>query len=491
MSSNVSYYLIVVSSFLIQLLPIFFISGPAIPDIIVTSIAIIFLYYLIYKKKIYLFKDYVIYYLFIIFLYINFNSLFSEYIYVSFKYSIGFIRVIIFSVALYFILTKNKKLISNFYYIFLGCVIFLFLDSSLQSITGSNILGYKPQDNSRMTSFFLNEQIMGSYVARLLPLAIGLFYIINKNKSLTFFLILTSGAVIFLSGERTSLAYFLITFFCYFLIELNIRKIIIAFVFFFLSISFFIYQNPAQYNRIINHTLQQSKESKYGLYSYRHQLHYASAYSMFKDRPLLGQGIGTFRYLCENEKFSQKNKIIEDGKIYAKKSTNYFYEKLFDEPEKVYFYEMYYLDDLGYRVIVIGRIKPKHIFFFESGEYVLKNQSLYSDFEYENGCNTHPHNIYMQFLAELGIIGFGLFLFIFLYTVCRILILLRLFFFKKKKKNLYKAKFFILLSVFISMFPLFPSGNYFGNSLLILSYLPFGFYLYIKKINDFKLNNNI
>jgi hypothetical protein len=212
MSSNVSYYLIVVSSFLIQLLPIFFISGPAIPDIVVTSIAIIFLYYLIYKKKIYLFKDYVIYYLFIIFLYINFNSLFSEYIYVSFKYSIGFIRVIIFSVALYFILTKNKKLISNFYYVFLGCVIFLFLDSSLQSITGSNILGYKPLDKSRMTSFFLNEQIMGSYVARLLPLAIGLFYIINKNKSLTFFLILISGAVVFLSGERTSLAYFLIIF---------------------------------------------------------------------------------------------------------------------------------------------------------------------------------------------------------------------------------------------------------------------------------------
>lgn len=51
MPSNVSYYLIVVSSFLIQLLPIFFISGPAIPDIIVTGIAIIFLYYLIYKKK--------------------------------------------------------------------------------------------------------------------------------------------------------------------------------------------------------------------------------------------------------------------------------------------------------------------------------------------------------------------------------------------------------------------------------------------------------
>lgn len=488
---NLSYYLIAISSFLIQLLPIFFISGPAIPDIVITSIAIIFLCYSIYNQKIYLFKDYVIYYLFIIFLYLNFNSLFSDHIYVSFKYSIGFFRIIIFSVALYFLLTKNKKLIRNFYYCFFGCVIFLFLDSSLQLITGSNILGYKPEHHSRMTSLFLNEQIMGSYVARLLPLAIGLFYIFNKKKSSIFFLTLISGVAVFLSGERTSLAYFLITLFCYFLIELNIRKIIIALVFFFLSISYFTYKNPSQYNRIINHTLEQSKESKYGLYSYRHQMHYATAYLMFKDRPLLGHGIGTFRYICSNEKFNQKNQIIEKGKIYAKKTANYFYKQIFDVIDNVYFYEIYYLDDLGYKVIEVGRVKPKHIFYFESGEYILKNQLLYSDYEYENGCNTHPHNIYMQFLAELGIIGFGLFLSIFLYTVYRILILFRLIFFKKQKKNLLKAKFFILLSVFISMFPLLPSGNYFGNSLLIISYLPFGFYLYIKKINDFKLNNNI
>ena len=147
----------------------------------------------------------------------------------------------------------------------------------------------------------------------------------NKNKSLIFFLILISGVIVFLSGERVSLIYFLITFFCYILIEFNTRNIVTALFFFSLSISYFTYKNPSQYNRIINHTLEQSKESKYGLYSYRHQLHYATAYSMFKDRPLLGHGIGTFRYTCDNEKFSQKNKIIQDGNIYAKKSDQYFY----------------------------------------------------------------------------------------------------------------------------------------------------------------------
>ena len=28
----------------------------------------------------------------------------------------------------------------------------------------------------------------------------------------------------------------------------------------------------------------------------------------------------------------------------------------------------------------------------------------------EDGCNTHPHHIYLQFLSEIGIIGFLYFL---------------------------------------------------------------------------------
>jgi len=97
----------------------------------------------------------------------------------------------------------------------------------------------------------------------------------------------------------------------------------------------------------------------------------------------------------------------------------------------------------------------------------------------------------MQFLAELGILGFGLFSAIFLYVAYRMTSLIRLIVFKKYSNNLYKAQFFVLLAVFVGMFPLLPSGNYFGNWLLLISYLPFGFYLYIKEINVPKPGINI
>ena len=36
---------------------------------------------------------------------------------------------------------------------------------------------------------------------------------------------------------------------------------------------------------------------------------------------------------------------------------------------------------------------------------IKKRSDNYSKYEFKNGCNTHPHNFYFQFLSELGIIG--------------------------------------------------------------------------------------
>jgi hypothetical protein len=270
----------------------------------------------------------------------------------------------------------------------------------------------------------------------------------------------------------------------------------------FACITFF---NKSQFDRIVTHTINQSKSSKYGLYSYRHQLHYQTAYKMFLDRPLLGQGLGTFRHLCMNEKFSMNKEIIEKGKKYASRSAYYFFERNWDDKDKIHFIKIFSHTEnkksstnITESHLIFNeknrfslRLKPNNVLYFKSGDYLTKGQLLYSDFEYKNGCNTHPHNIYMQFLSELGIIGFGIFSIIFLYVVLKIFSLIKLIIIKKNKNSYLKARFFILLSVFISMFPLLPSGNYFGNWLLLISYLPFGFYLYMKQINVFKSNDNI
>ena len=114
--------------------------------------------------------------------------------------------------------------------------------------------------------------------------------------------------------------------------------------------------------------------------------------------------------------------------------------------------------------------------YVENGTFVEKNQKLLASYEFKDGCNTHPHNFYWQFLSELGLLGFFLFFSIFIFSAYKIVKLSL----KKIKKNLFnreKFEAFIFLSIFITFLPMIPSGNFFHNWLLIIIHLPIGFYL--------------
>lgn len=96
----------------------------------------------------------------------------------------------------------------------------------------------------------------------------------------------------------------------------------------------------------------------------------------------------------------------------------------------------------------------------------------------ENGCATHPHNYYIQLLAETGIIGFSFIAFLYLILISKII---KNFFFVKSV-NLYYC--FLLLSLFISFWPFVPSSNLFNNWISIVNFLPIGIILseqYVKK----------
>jgi hypothetical protein len=80
-------------------------------------------------------------------------------------------------------------------------------------------------------------------------------------------------------------------------------------------------------------------------------------------------------------------------------------------------------------------------------------------------------------------IGFVFFLLIFLYTFFHLF----KFIFRHYTKKIYdyeKSLVLCLASIFISMFPLLPSGSYFNSWLMVISYLPIGLYLSILKKND-------
>ena len=51
---------------------------------------------------------------------------------------------------------------------------------------------------------------------------------------------------------------------------------------------------------------------------------------MYSDKKLFGQGVKSFRYLCDSEKFSARNTILNDKKIFME--NNYFV--FFDWNEK-------------------------------------------------------------------------------------------------------------------------------------------------------------
>ena len=84
---------------------------------------------------------------------------------------------------------------------------------------------------------------------------------------------------------------------------------------------------------------------------------------------------------------------------------------------------------------------------------------------------------------------------IFSLLILAFIYILRAIFLCKKKLNSQKifdkyelSKGVILLSIFINLWPLAPSGNFFNNWLSMMYFYPIGFYLYFKHINEKKIN---
>ncbi len=92
-------------------------------------------------------------------------------------------------------------------------------------------------------------------------------------------------------------------------------------------------------------------------------------------------------------------------------------------------------------------------------------------------CSTHPHNILIQIVLELGLIG------LVFYIVAAIFVLFN--FFKsivRHKFNYdYLAFYSITLGLIINLFPLIPGGNFFNNWISIILYYNIGLYLYSYK----------
>ena len=182
-------------------------------------------------------------------------SLFSDYVLLSLESSLFYIRFGFFVLAIYYANKINPNFIRIFFYVLITCYFILILDGLYQFVVGTNILGF-PKDNLRISSFFGNELIYGSYLSRLFPLLLALiiFNIQNEKYSAFFFIIMTvsTSVLILLSGERVSFFMNIMSLFIIFLLIIKWKKIrIFTLIFLLLSFSIvIIFSDKVRYRMI-------------------------------------------------------------------------------------------------------------------------------------------------------------------------------------------------------------------------------------------------
>ena len=92
-------------------------------------------------------------------------------------------------------------------------------------------------------------------------------------------------------------------------------------------------------------------------------------------------------------------------------------------------------------------------------------------------CSTHPHNILIQIVAELGLIGLVFYIIGGVFVLLNFIRLLIIKNFSEECLSFY----IITMGLVINFFPLIPGGNFFNNWISIVIYYNIGFYLYSYK----------
>jgi len=494
--------------------PFFLISGPFLSDTVVVLLAILFIIHCYINKNFFFCKNKLIIFFFAFYLYININSFFSYIPSVSFATTLPYIRFILFFIFIGYLLKRIINLKKLFFFSFFFSYLILFIDSLIQIKTGYNTLGY-PIVTDRVASFFRDKLIMGSYVARTLPLLLAISYIedFRRAELLRFLLILVASALVFFSAERASI-FLLIIIIVVYLIFLPKKKLFINLILISILLILLSLLKPSSLDRLFKHTFfQLNEKNKSWWISERHEMHILTAYRMFIDKKFLGHGIKSFRYLCDKDPFSVENVIIKNNKIFSPIDGYFYIKKNFVIDSKNWFFVVPESQKINFenQIQILDKFNPedvsKKIFYKPNEEFGLmlkkqeikfgiidgiilknlKNSSkvnkgdfIFSQSFFKNGCNTHPHNTHIQFLSELGLLGY-LFLFSFL-------IYLIFFFFRNlvssllnkvnnlsKKYDIYIV--FISLGLILQLFPFLPSGNFFNNWLSILFYLNLAFFI--------------
>jgi len=299
-------------SYFLILLPVFMISGPFLSDLSVSILAIASFFYL--KKKKFFNNHFFIIFIFFWILILS-STILSENKILAYKSSIFYFRFCFFSLFVWWLLEKDKKILEKIYFVLLFCFFILIFDSIFQNFNGSNIFNMKVVLKDRISSLFGDELIMGSYLMRFFPLLVALSFYFYKKKTHEKFLlhsiifVILIQITIFISGERTSFVMFnfSILLFLVFLNDFIKIRFFILFIYLIMISLFLIVESPFK-KRIFDLTIKQTQIYKHNspsyIFSKQYHEHYLSAWKIFVDNKLFGIGPKNFRVTCNQSKYN-------------------------------------------------------------------------------------------------------------------------------------------------------------------------------------------
>tara|TARA_Y100000591_G_scaffold152410_1_gene131174 strand:- start:3835 stop:5118 length:1284 start_codon:yes stop_codon:yes gene_type:complete len=411
---------------LIYAFPVFIILGP----FALNFFSIIFSIYALFNfKKLIKFnfinnKILIFFFSFIFFIFpfqsIEFENSFIKYI--------SFFRFVLmlFGLIIFFELQKNIIFFIKIYKIYIAFLIIITIDVLIEYNFGSNIMGYSSYYSGRIASFTNDELIIG-YIYCFLAL-FTLTFLYKKTNYYYFFFI--SCAVIIISffiGERSNLiklslliiSFSFIHFF--YLKKLGLKYIILFFtiILVFFTSLYFLTKNTSQANKLF-----------------------------FIDNLIISK----------NEKISFNFK----GRFYGSNHAAHYLTA----------YEIF----LNHPIFGIGI----NNFHKESSKEKYDNKKLEKTI---TRASTHPHQLYLEVVSEVGLLGLIYFIFIFFYPIY---ISIKSFFVNREiliVSHLFLHLYFI--------FPILPSGSIFGTNYGIPFWFNLAILLYFSKRNElFNLKNH-
>ena len=408
--------------FLFSFIPASIIIGPAISLVNILLIDISFIFLILFKKDFKFPFNKTIKLIILLCLYLIFNSIIAKDFSMSVHRNFGFIRFgILFLAFNYFF--YNKDFVNRVLVVWAITLSLLSLDTYLESISGTNILGYGEAYGSRIVSFFKDEPIVGGYINSFYLIIIGhLFYLSNDISNRYKYIILIFSIffiiAIVLTGERS-----------------NAIKATLGFFLFYFFNNFFKFKEKI-ISILLLVTLLGIFISKSDYLNLRYQ-------GQFLDKI--------------------KNTIMVKKEIKKSEST----------VENTIYYELY---KSGFEVF-----KRYPIFGVGNKNYRVETCSKEKKLNYV--CNTHPHQIYFEFLTEHGLIGSFILFFILFYLIfSKIKIIL-------SSKNYIQYSCIIFLTT--SFIPFLPSGAFFGDYNLTIFWINLSImYSVNRKTNIFTIDNN-